>query len=140
MTQNDDPAVMPADVAAAFDAFPKAIRERLLEVRRLLLQIAAETVGIGPMTETLKWGEPAYLTLASGSGSTIRLGRVPSSAGDCAVLFNCRTTLVETFRGQFPDVFGFEKNRAILLDATAPLPTTELSICLRMALTYHRQR
>jgi hypothetical protein len=112
----------------------------LLDVRRLILQTAAETEGVGPVTETLKWGEPAYLTMASGSGSTIRLGRVPSSARDCAVLFNCRTTLIETFRGQFADVFGFEKNRALLLSTASPLPETELSICLRMALTYHRRR
>jgi Arc/MetJ-type ribon-helix-helix transcriptional regulator len=131
---------IPADVAAAFDAFPEAIRRRLLDVRRLLFQTADETEGVGPLTETLKWGEPAYLTLASGSGSTIRLGRAPSSAHDGAVLFNCRTTLVEAFRGQFPDVFRFEKNRAILLGTATPLPETELSICLRIALTYHKRR
>jgi hypothetical protein len=138
MKDRDTP--MSADVAAAFDAFPKAIGRRLLDVRRLLFQIADETEGVGPLTETLKWGEPAYLTMASGSGSTIRLGRVPSSEHDCAVLFNCRTTLVETFRDQFPDVFRFEKNRAILLGSAAPLPDTVLAICLRMALTYHKRR
>ena len=131
---------MAADIAAAFDAFPAPIRHRLLDIRHLIFKTAAETEGVGAVTETLKWGEPAYLTLASGSGSTIRLGRVPSAARDCAVLFNCRTILVETFRARFPDVFGFEKNRAILLDPAAPLAQTELSICLRMALIYHKRR
>ena len=139
MTDIDNPP-MAADIAAAFDAFPEPIRHRLLDIRRLIFQTAAETEGVGAVTETLKWGEPAYLTLASGSGSTIRLGWIPSSARDCAVLFNCRTILVETFRARFPDVFGFEKNRAILLDPAAPLPQTELSICLRMALIYHKRR
>ena len=32
----------------------------------------------GPLTETLKWGEPAYLTEATGSGST---GRSPPTTG-----------------------------------------------------------
>jgi hypothetical protein len=56
------------------------------------------------------------------------------------VLFNCRTTLVDDFRGQFADVFAYEKNRAILLDAREPLPEAPLRSCLGMALTYHRRR
>ena len=108
---------MPADVAAAFSAFPAGVRARLLEVRDLIFETAAAIEGVGPLTETLKWGEPAYLTQATGSGSTIRLGWFRSSERACAVLFNCRTTLVDDFRSQFPDVFAYEKNRAILLDA-----------------------
>ena len=64
---------MPADVAAAFSGFPASVRARLLEVRDLIFETAVAIEGVGPLTETLKWGEPAYLTLATGSGSTIRL-------------------------------------------------------------------
>ena len=131
---------MPADVAAAFAGVPERVRARLLEVRDLIFETAAAIEGVGPLTETLKWGEPAYLTEATGSGSTIRLGRVRSSERDCAVFFNCRTTLVDDFRERFPDVFAFEKNRALLLDASKPLPRPPLSTCLVMALTYHRRR
>jgi len=131
---------MPADVAAAFAAFPAGVRARLLEVRDLIFETAATIEGVGPLTETLKWGEPAYLTEATGSGSTIRLGWFRSSERECAVLFNCRTTLVDDFRSQFPGVFAYEKNRAILLNAREVLPKAPLSACLGMALTYHRRR
>jgi hypothetical protein len=131
---------MPADVAVIFAAFPDRVRARLLEVRDLIFATAAGIEGVGPLTETLKWGEPSYLTAATGSGSTIRLGRFRSSERDCAVLFNCRTTLVDDFRSQFPDVFAYEKNRAILLVTREPLPRAPLSTCLAMALTYHRRR
>ena len=131
---------MPADVTAAFAAFPEHVRARLLEARDLIFATAADIGGVGPLKETLKWGEPAYLTEATGSGSTIRLGRSRSSERECAVLFNCRTTLVDDFRMQFPDAFAYEKNRAILLDAREPLPKAPLSVCLGMALTYHRRR
>jgi hypothetical protein len=47
---------------------------------------------------------------------------------------------VETFRERFPEVFGYQKNRAILLDLAEPLPVDELSTCLAMALTYHQRR
>ncbi|MCA9858547.1 MAG: DUF1801 domain-containing protein [Thermomicrobiales bacterium] len=139
MTKQSPP--VPVEVAGAFAAFPTDVRQRLEEIRRLIFTVAAETPGVGPLTETLKWGEPAYLTQESKSGTTIRLGWIPSSdRTTCAVLFNCQTTLVETFREQFPERFGFQKNRAILLDPAEALPVDELSVCLEMALTYHQRR
>jgi Domain of unknown function (DU1801) len=134
------PPQMPVTVAKAFSAFPERVRAQLLQARDLIFETAAAIEGVGPLTEALKWGEPAYLTEATGSGSTIRLGWFRPSERDCAVLFNCRTTLVDDFRSQFPDVFAYEKNRAILLDARKPLPKAPLSACLGMALTYHRRR
>ena len=131
---------MPADVVQAFDAFPEAVRRRLLQARRLIFETAAKLEGVGPLTETLKWGEPAYLTEATGSGSTIRLGWFRSSDKDCAVFFNCQTNLVETFRERFPDIFAFEKNRAILFSASDALPRGPLATCLATALTYHQAR
>ena len=131
---------MPADVAAAFAAFPEHVRARLLEARDLIFATAAGMAAVGPLKETLKWGEPAYLTEASRSGSTIRLGWFRSSERECAILFSCRTTLVDDFRERFPNAFPYEKNRAILLDAREALPKTPLSVCLGMALTYHRRR
>ena len=51
----------PSDIAAALDAFPPAARERLADLRALIFDTAAATPGVGALTETLKWGEPAYL-------------------------------------------------------------------------------
>lgn len=130
---------MPADVATAFDAFPVAIGRRLRVIRGLIFKTAARLDGVGPLTETLKWGEPAYLTEASGSGTTIRLGWLRPSERHCAVLFNCKTTLVDAFRERFPDEFAYQKNRAILLDVSKPVLEAPLSICLGMALTYKKR-
>jgi hypothetical protein len=139
MTDRRSPP-MPADVSAVFAAFPERVRARLLEARDLIFETAADMEGVGPLTETLKWGEPAYLTEATRSGSTIRLGWFRSSNREGAVLFNCRTTLVHDFRERFPGVFTYERNRAILLDAREPLAKAPLSACLGMALTYRRRR
>lgn len=109
-----------------------------MEARALIFATAARIEEVGPLTETLKWGEPAYLTEATGAGTTIRLGRSRSGERECAVLFNCRTTLVDDFRERFPGVFAYEKSRAILLDAGEALPWAPLSTCVGMALTYHR--
>jgi len=129
---------IPPDVTAAFDATPPAARERLLQLRALIFETAAATPGVGALTETLKWGEPAYLTEASKSGSTIRLG--VAKDGRCALYLNCKTTLVEEYRAAFSDVLGFEGNRAVLLDPQAGLPRDALAQAIAMALTYHRRK
>lgn len=128
---------MPAGAAAAMRRLPARVRTQLMTVRALIFETAAATPGVGPLTETLKWREPAYLTVASGSGSTIRLARVTGADDRCAVLFNCRTTLVDRIRAQFGDALSFAGNRAILRDCARPLPAAPLAICLGMALTYH---
>ena len=131
---------MPPNVAAVFDAVAPATRERLLAVRALIFETAAATPGVGALTETLKWGEPAYLTEATRSGSTIRLGVAKGDPARCAVYLNCKTTLVDQSRAAFGDVLGFAENRAVLLDPERPAPHAALAQIIEMALTYHLRR
>src|SRR5205085_5192275 len=91
-----DPAVK-----AVFDAYPTALRKKLLALRRLILETAAETEGVGELRETLKWGQPSYLT-ATKSGSTVRLGEVKASSRQYAMYVHCQTDLVATFRELYP--------------------------------------
>ena len=130
---------LPRDVSRAFDAFPAPMRKRLLQVRDLIFAAAAAHEEVGRLSETLKWGEPAYLTEATRSGSTIRLGRLKGSE-HAAILFNCKTTLIDTFRERFPDQFEYRQTRALLLPVAGKLPKQELSVCLSLALTYHLDR
>lgn len=132
--------IMPADVAAAFEALPANVSARLKQVRQLIFETAERLEGVGPLTETLKWGEPAYLTEVTGSGSTIRLGKLRSAAKSCAIFFNCQTNLVSTFRSQFPDEFAYQGDRALLLSLSGPLPAAPLASCLALALTYHQKK
>lgn len=130
---------MPKDVASAFASYPPAIAARLKAVRQLIFATAASEEAIGPLVETLKWGEPAYLTARSKIGSTIRLGWPRTHPECCAIYFNCNTTLVDSFRTLFRDELTFVGNRAILLDPRGALPKKPLSICVMMALTYHQK-
>jgi len=127
-------------VKLAFDGLPPPLRERLLELRQLIFDTAASTPGVGELEETLKWGEPAYLTSKSKSGSTVRINWKKSRPSQYAMLFNCHTTLIETFRTLFPDDFSFEGNRAILFDKAGTVPIDALSFCIAAALTYHLPR
>ena len=87
-----------AAVETAFAAYPAPVKAKLLALRQLIFDTARATKGVGALQETLKWGQPSYLTAATGSGSTIRIDRIKSAANQYAVYFHCQTNLVETFR------------------------------------------
>ncbi len=127
-------------VAAAFDAYPKPLKAKLLALRRLILDTAKSTKGVGTVEETLKWGQPSYLTPETKSGSTIRIDRVKAAANQYAVYFHCQTNLVETFRELYPDEFSFGGNRCIILNADDDVPEPALRHCVSLALTYHLNR
>lgn len=129
-----------AAVARTFAGYPPDLRRRLLVLRGLILDVAAAMPGVGEIEETLKWGEPAYLTSASKSGSTIRLGPVKSNPSQYALYFNCKTTLVDTFRSLFPVELRCEGNRAIVLELADAVPRDALAFCIQAALTYHRKK
>jgi len=126
-------------VAKTFESYPSHMRNKLLALRELIYQIAAETEGVGTIEETLKWGEPAYLT-SNKSGSTIRLAWKKSTPTQYALYFHCQTNLIETFRTLFPSEFKFEGNRAIVFDEADIVPTDSVSFCIAAALTYHRRK
>jgi hypothetical protein len=123
-------------VEAVFAAYPKPVKAKLLALRRLILDTAKATKGVGLVEETLKWGQPSYLTPETKSGSTIRIDQVKTEPGQYAVYFHCQTNLVETFRELYPEL-RYAGNRAILLDAADKLPEAALRHCVGLALTYH---
>ena len=130
----DDP-----DVKAVFDSYPSRLRGDLLRLRALILNTAAETEGVGPVCETLKWGQPAYLPLTPRTGSTIRIDALKRQPDRYAMFFHCQTNLVPTFRELYRDQLEFEGNRAIRFSRDAPLPQDVLRHCIALALTYHKK-
>jgi len=137
MTQLTAP---PPDVARVFDALPPAQATRLRALRTLILDTAAGTDGVGPLTETLKWGEPAYLTERTRSGSTLRIGPVKGRSDRVALFVNCRTALADTFRERFGPALQIDGDRAVLVDVDIPPDEEVLRACIALTLTYHRWR
>lgn len=128
---------MPSEVAQAFAAYPSEIRARLMDLRAMIFRVAHGRPEIGPLTEALRWGEPAYITQATRSGTTIRLGCTKQEPAKCALFVNCRTNLIDTYRSLYPGEFTFQGNRAILLDISQDWPMDALEHCIGLALTYH---
>ena len=129
----------PPEVAEVFEQYPARARKRLLEIRRLVLSAASGHTVVGQLTETLKWGEPAYLTEQSRTGSTLRLGWKASAPDEVVMYFNCQTSIVDTIRTRFPEL-RTGGNRSVHFDIDAPLPTNEVVQCIEMALLYHRRK
>lgn len=124
---------MNSAIEKKIEIYPDSARAKFHELRSLVFEVAQEN-GIAPIQETLKWGQPSYI---SKSGSAIRIDWSPKASANIYVLFNCKTILVETYKEVFFDVFEFQTNRAIVLELGKALPQ-ELKACFLMALNYHK--
>ena len=103
--------------------------QHLLQAARQMILDEARKLGLSPLTEATKWGQPAFLT-PSGQGTTIRLGL---SDGKAALFVHCQTTIIAQARAVFGDA-AFEGNRACLLENA---DETVIRGIIRHALTYH---
>jgi hypothetical protein len=126
-------------VAALFKAYPAGVRARLMALRTLVFDVASRTEGFGRLTETLKWGQPSYLTAETGSGTTVRIDRLKDRDG-YAIYFHCQSGLVDAFRTIYPDTFTYQGNRTIVFDAGDRLPVRALGHCIGLALTHHLRK
>lgn len=126
-----------ASVSEVFASYPREFRQPLLTLRSLIFDVAAANPAVGPLVETLRWGQPSYITEQTRSGTTVRIDRHEEYL--IALYVPCQTTLIADFRGSFPQL-SYSKNRAIVLDPRDDLPAPELAPCIEMALTYRMRR
>ncbi|MCB1180057.1 MAG: DUF1801 domain-containing protein [Leptospiraceae bacterium] len=121
------------EVKKVFDNYPIKYKFKLLALRNLIFSIA-KTNGIGEVEETLRWGEPSYI---SKKGSTIRIDWKEKSPNNYGIYFKCTSLLVPTFKKLYPKKFHYEGTRAILFKLNDKIPKKELTHCIEMALNYH---
>jgi hypothetical protein len=126
-----DPAVK-----AVFAGYEPKMRAQLMALREMIFA-AAENARVGPLNETLKWGQPAYRPLKAKTGTTVRLDALRNTKGGYALFVPCSTTLIATFREHYARDFVFEGKRAIIFSADGKVPEKALKHCIAMALTYH---
>ncbi len=122
------------EVLAKFETYPPHAREKLYYLRELILATARSIDSIQSVEETLKWGEPSYLT---NKGSTIRIDWKAKKPEQYAMYFKCTSRLVPTFRDIYPDEFTYEGNRALVFGLDEAISERELQECIAAALTYH---
>lgn len=108
-----------------------------MRLRALIAETAAATDDVGPLEETLKWGEVSYLTSASGSGTTVRIGRDKRS-GQPAIFVNCQTDLPSRYRSLYPKGFSYDGDRGVIVGEAAD--EAALRHMIALALTYHARK
>ena len=128
------------DVESVFATYSEELRAPLIQLRQLIFDTASELEGVGPLEETLKWGQPSYLTTQSGTGTTIRIDRIKSKPGRYAMYVHCQTSLLPTYRELYPEELRFDGNRCIEFNLCEEPPTGPLRHCIGLALTYHRSK
>ena len=126
---------MPDPVRDVIDGYPPDARAGVLELRRLIFDVAHGLPGVGPLEETLKWGQPAYLPRKPRTGSTLRLGL--HKMASFALFAHCQTTIISDYAQAFPAWDKLDGNRAVLFDRPAQIEPERLSHLVRHALTYH---
>lgn len=121
-------------ISAVLAGYSDEMREKLLQLRQMILAVATETAGVGPLEETLKWGQVSYLPEQTGSGTTLRIDQ-DKKTGHAALYVSCNTNLLERYRTLYPDSFGYEGKRGVLLSGVPD--EAALRHMIAMALTYH---
>ena len=123
------------EVDAVFANYPDFVRGKMQKLRELIIETAEEIAGLLHMEETLKWGEPSFVTK---HGSTLRIDWKEKSPHQYAMYFQCTSRLVDTFRLVFDHKFQYEGKRAIVFHLNQEIPVEELKDCIRASLTYHK--
>lgn len=131
---------MNTDIEKVFNCYPTQFKEKLLLLRQLIIDIAANTEGVDELEETLKWGEPSYVTSQTKSGSTIRIDWKKSQPLQYEIYFNCKTTLIQNFKEIYGDMFKYGGNRSIIFYENDEIPINEISMCITLALTYNKKK
>lgn len=134
----DAPDFATAKVADVFAALPDDARTGMLILRALIFEIAAAHPEVGALQETLKWGQPSYLTPETGAGSTIRLAA--PKAGGFGLYAHCQTTIISEYSAQFGGLDVIDGNRAILFSSPDQIDHGRHGLLIASALTYHLRK
>ncbi len=123
------------EINTIFDNYPVFVRDKMRLLRRLVIETAEEMPEIAEIEETLKWGEPSFITKI---GSTLRMDWKEKNHDKFALYFQCSSRLVETFRLVYEHTFNYEGKRAIVFQLDQDIPVIELKECIKAALRYHK--
>ena len=114
---------------------PRLLQEKLLRLRELIYEVAKENPVIGPLEESLKWGQVSYSPQKVNIGTAIRIDVYPYKKDYYAMFFHCQTSLIQHFKYLFPQL-SYEGKRAILLSCHEALPEKIIKQVILHTLTY----
>jgi len=123
------------EVELVFNNYPNSIRNKMLNLRELIIETANEVDDITKLEETIKWREPSYLTK---NGSPIKIDWKINEPNQYTIYFPSANKLIKTFKMIFKNTFEFKGKKAIVFQIEDEIPKEELKDCVKAALTYHK--
>ncbi len=100
----------------------------------------AKAAQTGPLSEGLKWGQPAWRPVKARMGSTLRLSWRADAPTQLDLFVDCKTDLAARITRDFPDAFDSDARRRLTLQTTEPMPDDALWHLARRTFTYHRDK
>lgn len=119
--------------------WPQAAQDHLKAARRIACDMA-QSAAIGPLEESLKWGQPAWRPRAPRTGATLRLNWSPSHPDHLMALVDCKTDLASQMSISFPGQFLNDGRRSLSFDLAHPLPGDAFAQLAHLTFTYHRRK
>jgi len=129
----------PAPLLHLMTSWSEPARDALWACRNLFHD-TAEQAEIGPLDESLKWGQPAWRPRAPRTGSTLRMGWSAGQPQQLMLFVDCKTDLAARMRDIYPDVGENDGRRRIALDLEGPLPEQAIAHLAQMTFCYHLSR
>ncbi|WP_370401742.1 hypothetical protein [Sulfitobacter sp. JB4-11] len=130
---------LPTPLNDVFWTWPAQAEQMARACRALFLRVAQDA-DVGPLEESLKWGQPAWRPARPRTGSTLRMGWDAAQPDRLAIYVDCKTDLAERMRDMYPDLPGNDGRRQIMLDVAAPVPEQALAHLAEMTFGYHRAK
>ncbi len=120
------------------DSWPDAAQQSLLTCRQMFHDIAAKAA-IGPLEESLKWGQPAWRPKKPRTGSTLRMDWSPKYPTHLSLFVDCKTDLAARIQNLYPTFPQNDGRRHLAFPLAAPLPEQAIAHLAEMTFGYHRK-
>lgn len=117
-------------VQAVLDNMPPQMRKGAIALRHLIYDTAAQ-LGQNPPQESLKWGQPSYV---STQGTPLRIAA--SKHGAFGLFAHCQSTVISEFAQIFGNDFAIQGNREVSFANVADIQPDKLKQLIVHALTY----
>ena len=122
-------------VAAAYAAFPQDSLAIAIALRELVLETARTMPEVGPVTESLKWGQPSYVVK---KGTALRIA-VPKGGG-CGLYAHCQSGVIAHYAATVAGPDKIDGTRGVIFQTVDDVVPERLRLLIRHALTYHKAK
>jgi hypothetical protein len=118
-----------------YQSYPEGIRDKLLSLRQLVIDVSKKIDLPEQVQETLNANEPSFVV---DGGSPIRIDWKSQTPNQYAMYFQCKTKLIDTFKELYDDTFRFDDDKGIVFTVDDAIATRELAHCISLSLRYHQ--